>query len=49
MTVEYRYLFLVAVITPFTRERIHAERFLDERWIVDDPATLTTVAQGMFS
>ena len=49
MTVEYRYLFPVAVITPFTRERIHAERILDERWIVDDHDTLTTAVQGMFS
>jgi hypothetical protein len=35
------------VTTPFTRQRIHAEQLLDERWIVDDPTTLTAVVQRM--
>ena len=33
--------------TLFTHRRIHAERLLDERWVVDDPATLTAVVQQM--
>ena len=43
------YLFPIAVTTPFTRERIHTERILEERWIVDDPDTLTSVVDKMFS
>jgi len=31
---------VIAVTTPFTRERIHHEQLLDERYIVDDPANL---------
>jgi hypothetical protein len=33
-------MWCIAVTTPFTRQRIHAEGLLDERWIVDDPTTL---------
>jgi beta-phosphoglucomutase len=40
-------MWCIAVTTPFTRQRIHAERLLDERWVVDDPATLTAVVQQM--
>jgi beta-phosphoglucomutase len=40
-------MWCIAVTTPFTRQRIHAERMLDERWVVDDPATLTAVVQQM--
>ncbi len=40
-------MWCIAVTTPFTRQAIHAERLLDERWIVDDPDTLTTVVQQM--
>jgi hypothetical protein len=43
------YLFPVAVLTCCSRERIYAKRILDERWIVDNPATLTSVVQEMFS
>jgi len=40
-------MWCIAVTTPFTRKRIHAERLLDEHWIVDDPDRLTTVVQQM--
>jgi beta-phosphoglucomutase len=40
-------MWCIAVTTPFTRRRIHAEQLLDEHWIVDDPATLTAVVQQM--
>ena len=40
-------MWCIAVTTPFTRQRIHAERLLDERWIVDDPAALKAVVQRM--
>lgn len=36
---------VVAVSTPFTRQRLHDSSILDERWIVDDPATLINVIQ----
>jgi beta-phosphoglucomutase len=39
----------IAVTTPFTRQRIHAERLLDERWIVDDPDTLMAVVGQMIA
>lgn len=35
----------IAVTTPFTRSAIHAGKILDERWIVDDPASLMDVVQ----
>jgi beta-phosphoglucomutase len=34
---------VVAVTTPFTRKSIHKGRLLEERWIVDDPDTLSQV------
>jgi beta-phosphoglucomutase-like phosphatase (HAD superfamily) len=37
----------IVVTTPFTRQAIHAERLLDERWIVDDPDTLMAVVRQM--
>jgi beta-phosphoglucomutase len=40
-------MWCIAVTTPFTRRRIHDERLLDKRWIVDDPATLKAVVQRM--
>ena len=40
-------MWCIAVTTPFTRQRIHAEGLLDEHWIVDDPTTLTTIVQRM--
>jgi len=33
----------IAVTTPFTREALHKNRLLDERWIVDDTSTLPRV------
>jgi len=30
-------------------ERMHTEKLLDERWVVDNPDTLIAVVQGMFS
>lgn len=38
---------VIAVSTPFTREALHAGGLLDERWIVDDPATLIAVVQSL--
>jgi len=40
-------MWCIAVTTPFTRQRIHAEGLLDGRWIVDDPDTLMDVVQQM--
>jgi hypothetical protein len=40
-------MWCIVVTTPFTRRAIHAARLLDERWIVDDPATLTGVVKHM--
>lgn len=40
---------VMAVSTPFTRDSLHAGRLLEERWIVDDPATLPIVAQSMLA
>ena len=37
----------VAVTTPFTQCRIHAERVLHARRIVDDPGTLSAVVRQM--
>jgi len=42
-------MWCIVVTTPFTRRAIHAARLLDERWVVDDPATLTGVVQHMFA
>jgi HAD superfamily hydrolase (TIGR01509 family) len=36
---------VIAVSTPFTRERLHEEDLLDARWIVDDPKRLPEVVQ----
>lgn len=36
-------MFCIAVSTPFTRGRLHAEGLLGERWIVDDDAMLAGV------
>jgi HAD superfamily hydrolase (TIGR01509 family) len=38
----------IAVTTPFTRQRLYESGILDERWIVDDPATLLNVVQQKF-
>lgn len=40
-------MWCVAVATPFTRKALHAGRFLEERWIVDDPAVLPSVVRRM--
>ena len=40
-------MWCIAVTTPLTRRGIHALRLLDERWILDDPTTLTTVVRQM--
>ena len=37
----------VAVATPFTRERLHAEGVIDARWIVDDPSRLLHVVDAI--
>jgi HAD superfamily hydrolase (TIGR01509 family) len=41
-------MWCIAVTTPFTREAIHREQLLAERWVVDDPATLPDVVQQLF-
>ena len=38
----------IAVTTPFTRQRLYESGILDERWIVDDPASLLDVVQQKF-
>lgn len=38
----------IAVTTPFTRKRLFESGILDERWIVDNPATLLDVVQQKF-
>jgi beta-phosphoglucomutase-like phosphatase (HAD superfamily) len=40
-------LHCIAVSTPFTRERLHDQNLLEERWIVDDPAVLPEVVRQM--
>ena len=42
-------MWCIAVITPFTRQAIHEQRLLDERWVVDAPEDLPTVVQEMLS
>ena len=49
MIAECWYLAPLAVITPFTQERRHADRIIDERLIVYDPDPPTTMAEKMFS
>lgn len=38
----------LAVSTPFTREGLHRETILDDRWIVDDPSDLRDVLRQLF-
>lgn len=40
---------VIAVSTPFTRVALHTGGLLDDRWIVDDPATLPGVAQKLMT
>lgn len=40
-------MWCIVVTTPLTRQAVHAARFLDEIWVVDDPATLTAVVREM--
>ena len=40
-------IWCIAVTTPLTRQAIRAARLFDERWVADDPATLTAIARGM--
>ncbi|TKJ29974.1 MAG: hypothetical protein CEE40_06725 [Chloroflexi bacterium B3_Chlor] len=39
----------IVVTTPLTRQAIHSERLVDERWIVDNPTTLTVVVEQMMT
>ena len=39
----------IAVTTDFTRKAMHAERLLDERWIVDDPSSLLAVVRQVMA
>lgn len=40
-------LYCIAVTTPFTRNKIHDQGLLEERWIVDDPDVLPDMVRGM--
>ncbi|MBI3960974.1 MAG: HAD family phosphatase [Chloroflexi bacterium] len=40
---------VIAVSTPFTQEGLHNGHLLNERWIVDDPATLPSVVQELMN
>lgn len=40
-------MWCIAVTTPFTHEAIHRKRLIDERWIVDDPASLPSTVHRM--
>jgi HAD superfamily hydrolase (TIGR01509 family) len=42
-------MWCIAVSTPFTREKLHAGKVLEERWIVDDPTRLLARVQAMIS
>lgn len=42
-------MWCIVVTTPLTRQAIHSERLLDERWIVDDPHTLMHVVRRMIT
>jgi beta-phosphoglucomutase len=42
-------MWCIAVTTPFTRDQLHIAELLDERWIVDDPATLMAVIGTMLA
>jgi beta-phosphoglucomutase-like phosphatase (HAD superfamily) len=37
----------IASTTEFTRKAVHESRLIEERWIVDDPSNLITVAQRL--
>ena len=37
----------IAVTTPFTREKMHAQGLLEDRWIVDDPERLRDLARAL--
>lgn len=39
----------IAVTTDFTRKAIHESGLLDQRWIVDDPSHLQSVAEGLLA
>ncbi len=41
-------MWCIAVTTPLTRERIHQAGLLDERWVVDDPATVMSTVRQMY-
>ena len=49
MIAESWYLVPMAAIIPFTQERIHADRILNECLTDDDPNIHTTMAQEEFS
>jgi len=42
-------MWCIAVVTPFTRESLHAQKLLEKRWIVDEPATLPAVVEQMMA
>ncbi|NVM25255.1 MAG: HAD family phosphatase [Desulfobacterales bacterium] len=42
-------MWCIAVTTPFTRNRIYGGHLIDDRWVVDDPGTLTDVVREMIS
>lgn len=42
-------MWCIAVTTPFTHDQLHTANLLEDRWIVDDPATLMTVIGAMLA
>lgn len=42
-------MWCIAVTTPFTKDQIHTQGILDERWIVDNPDRVTKVVEQRVS
>ena len=42
-------MWCIAVTTPFTRQSMHTQKLLDEKWVVDDPSALPEVVNHMIT
>jgi len=42
-------MWCIAVTTPFTRQSMHTQKLLDEKWVVDDPSALPEVVNQMIT
>lgn len=42
-------MWCIAVTTPFTRQSMHTQNLLDEKWVVDDPSALPEVVNHMIT